>query len=418
MKNRFFNPVITGMLLISLNNTAIPAQAQGKKTQPQLVKNAYSLAESNNQFAFDLYKQLAVQEGNLFFSPFSISTALAITYNGAAGKTKSEMAKTLHFEQLQKNIPQAFHVLLDSIKPAKNRKDLQLNISNALWAQKKYIFLNSYIKLCRDYYSASVQNADFTTNKEREKSRKSINQWVEKQTNGKIKDLLQTGAIDAMTRMVITNAVYFYGSWAEKFDEKRTKQDTFHLADKSFVLAPFMHKTFSAKYFENQNLQMAELPYFSGEYSMIIFLPKAPTGLEQVNNDLTNNNFKFYFSKSTQKEIQFSIPKFKLSGQFDLGQKLAGMGMPMAFSNKADFSGMTGHYDLKISKVIHKAFIEVNEKGTEAAAATGVIMALKSAYISNKIIFKADHPFFFIIRENSTGSILFMGKLAKPETNL
>jgi serpin B len=414
---------------------------------------AEKVIQGNTAFAFDLYAHLKGQQGNLFFSPYSISTALAMTYAGAGGSTAEQMEQTLHFPvwtdpndpaiRLKEPFHSAYGRLIEQLNAQGQKGDYQLSIANALWGQKNYPFLESFTALNNRWYQAGLANVDFIN--ETEPTRLKINQWVEDKTQDKIKDLIPAGVLDEATRLVLTNAIYFKGDWADKFDAAQTKVAPFYILPDKTVPAPLMQQTKEFGYAENDLLQILELPYKGNDLSMVILLPKArdkggkrlppnPSSVEvirgksrnvlkpdvgsldlsELEEKLTGDNLRQWQNSMRKQEVQVFLPKFKMTSQFSLSQALPKMGMPDAFDAAiADFSGMTGAKDLFISDVIHKAFVEVNEEGTEAAAATGVVMKL-TAMPEPPPVFRADRPFVFLIKDNKTQSILFIGRVADP----
>jgi serpin B len=373
--------------------------------------NLQTVVKGNNDFAFDLYQELKNAEGNLFFSPYSISTALAMTYAGARGQTEKEMAKVLHFSLKQEPLHSSFSKLQSYLNAIQNKGHIKLSIANSLWAQKGYYFLDTFLELNKKYYGAGLNFVDFATNTEA--ARKTINLWVEDKTQKKIKELIKPSMINPLTTLVLCNAIYFKGDWLSKFDEKRTVDADFYISPNKTIKVPMMNQKSKFKFKDFNDFSAIELPYEGNDLSMIIFLPKEIDGLRELEKKLTNDNVRIWIDKlsnSYKSKILVSLPKFKTTSEFELANVLIKMGMPHAFRD-ADFSGMTGKKDLFISKVIHKAFVNVNEEGTEAAAATAVV-ALRG--ISKTLLFRADHPFVFLIRENKTGSILFLGRIIDP----
>ena len=376
-----------------------------------------AVVEGNNAFALELYGRLRTQGGNLFFSPESISTALAMTYAGARGDTALEMAKTLHFTLPPERLHPAMGALLSDLNAAHN--GYQLRVADALWAQRGYVFLDDFLKLTRSDYGAGFNQVDFRN--ATEAARSTINQWIEQKTDNKIKDLLQPGVLDAMTRMVLTNAIYFQGDWRRPFRVALTENEDFHLSPAQNVKAPLMHLVEGFPYFDGGSFQVLEIPYASGDLSMIVFLPNDIGGLPALEESLTVSNAKQWLNRLRPvHEVILTLPKFQMTRQFKIQDTLGAMGMPRAFdANEADFSGMTGKRELFISAVIHKAFIDVDEKGTEAAAATAVVMQRATALPPDlreppPPVFRADHPFVFLIRDNRSDGILFMGRVSDP----
>ena len=379
------------------------------------IENAKRLAKAINSFALDLHSQL-VKDGKhtLFFSPFSISSALAMTCTGAKGKTLEEMQTVL---RLPDDTHSCFRDLLSHLNTGLliNTRGFELNTANALWAMKGYPWRKEFLDLTRNCYGAGVVETDFT---KPESARQQINAWVEKQTHEKIKDLIPQGMIDSLTRLVLTNAIYFKGDWARAFDEELTRTSPFTRIDGTKTAVPLMTQTAEFDYGEltalidqkAHKVQVLVLPYSSKEVSMWIYLPVDPGVIDKLPHCLANGDIGVEALR--RREVQVSLPRFKAESEFSLVPTLMDLGMHAAFV-KADFTGMhTSSEPLYIAAVLHKAFVEVNEKGTEAAAATAVVM--KRAIGQPPRIFQADRPFLFTIRDNRTGTNLFMGRYNGP----
>lgn len=372
------------------------------------------LPQRNNLFAFDLLKAIPEYDENFIISPFSISSALAMTYAGAAGNTRDEMMSTLYFDPEQERFHNDFSNYMTRLRELAGDK-VQLNIANNLWAQQGYHFLPEYFDLLERHYGTSVNEVDFYRG-DREKIRLDINQWVFEETRRKISDLIAPGILTEDTRLVLVNAIHFFGPWAVEFDKDMTRQDYFTNIQGERQLTDFMFRTDTMSYFANEQMEALEIPYDGGDFSMVIFLPRRGISLPQLEGSLTADDYVSVIAGMQEKEADVIIPKFKAETKTNLEDLLAQMGMPLAFSNKADFSGMTGKTDLKIDKVIHKAMIEVAEEGTEAAAATAVVIIRKTAIMPDeetKIQFKADRPFLYFIKDNRFNSILFLGRQMK-----
>ncbi|MFH1211643.1 MAG: serpin family protein [Candidatus Woesearchaeota archaeon] len=382
------------------------------------------VVDANNRFAFELYSEIAKSEkGNLFYSPYSISAALAMTYEGAKGQTADEMKSVFHFPETAVLRPN-FAAIYNDINDANG--EYELKTGNALWVQQDYPFLKDYLNTVENYYGGKTANLDFIG--ETEKSRETINSFIEEQTNGKIKDLISS--LDPMTRLVLTNAIYFKGTWEWEFDKSDTREQDFWITSANAVKVQMMFmdpEKAKFNYADLDNLQILELPYKGDKLSMLIILPKQGedydlgTGekivydysLEDI--ELSNEKLSEYKAQMSETKLSsISIPKFEFDTKYSsMGDTLKALGMPSAFNpGSADFSGMTGKQDLFISQVIHQAYVKVDEKGTEAAAATAVKMTATSAMQPN--VFKADHPFIFIIQEKETGNILFIGRVVDP----
>jgi serpin B len=374
-----------------------------------------AIAEANNEFALSLYKKTGTDEENVVFSPYSITSALAVTYAGARGKTAREMAEVLWFPENQALFHPAYKAFTDSILLTGIEKGTELKIANALWVQEDYKLKQEFLDLAESCYRAKAENVNFKLPEELEKTRLKINKWVEDATNNKIRDLIAQGVLKEVTRLVITNAVWFNGNWVRPFDSSNTSPAIFHINTEKSISADFMHQKTDVGYYDDADIQAIEIPYKGGKKSMMIILPKETDGWELISRVLTSERLKLISRGMQVKEVQIAIPKFSFESQFNLKETLIMLGMKESFSNFADFSGMTDANDLKIDEVIHKAFIEVNESGTEAAAATAVIMILKSALGTETIKFTADHPFIYLINDKTTGGIVFMGRLVNPE---
>jgi serpin B len=375
-----------------------------------------TLVDGNNAFAFDLYQALRQTEGNLFYSPYSISEALAMTYAGARGETEKDMAEALNFTLSQDRLHPAFNSLDLQLKQrgqgakGKSGEGFRLNVVNAIWGQEGYQFLAQYLDVLAQNYGAGLRIVDFV--KETEQSRIMINQWVSDQTEGKIKDLIPPGAIDQLTRLVLTNAVYFNAAWQYPFDENATSNDLFHLLNGSDVTVPMMKQTESFRYAEGANYQAVELPYDGQELSMVILLPKVGQ-FDAFEKSLDVELVKAIIDKLETSQVTLTMPKFEYESSFGLKQALSTLGMGVSFTPGADFSGIDSEHDLLIQDVLHKAFVSVDEAGTEAAAATAVIVGVTSIP-AEPIEVKTDRPFIFLIRDVETGTVLFVGRVLNP----
>jgi len=378
------------------------------------------VVDGNNAFAVDLYAQLKSQQGNLFFSPERISTALAMTYAGARGDTAAEMAKTLHFTLPPKKLHPAMAALLRDRNAVHG--GYELKAANALWGQQGYAFLDDFLTMTRDNYGAGLNQADFKG--ATEDARLTINSWVEQQTENKIKELLQPGLLTKETRLVLTNAIYFKGDWQTQFKKEDTKDQDFHVSAAQNVKTPLMHMTKGFNYFDGSTFQALEIPYKDKKLSMIIFLPNDVDGLPAFEQLLTADKSQQWLGQLQPcPEVIVTMPKFKMEAQFGLKEVLIAMGMGQAFDIRAaDFTGIMSREvmqrdgNLSISAVVHKADVDVNEEGTEASAATAVVSISKKVKTATPPppIFRADHPFLFLIRDNRSGSILFMGRVTDP----
>ena len=392
--------------------TTATSQLPAEFKQYAAAKDSSVTVDAANQFAFELYGQYKNTSENVFFSPYSISSALEMTYEGARGKTASEMQSVFHFNPDPNIRIPSFAKLYSQINP--QNASYQLSTANALWAQKDYPFDPNYTKIIETYYGGKTMNLDFVSDVEG--SRKTINNWVSSKTNNKIPELFAQGTLDQFTRLVLTNAVYFKGKWSDPFDKLNTQQKNFTTGGGVKTSASMMRKQRNFEYAENTNYQAISLPYENNDLSMVIILPK--TGkMSETENNLSLAEFSKINKSLSSKLVDVSLPKLKFDTSYNMNDTLSAMGMPTAFkSNSADFSGMDGTRSLYIGIVIHKAYVDVNEEGTEAAAATGVGMAGTTGMSvePEPKVFNADHPFIFAIVHNTTGSILFLGKVNDP----
>ena len=370
-----------------------------------------AIAGSVNVLAMSLYGQLRAPKGNVFFSPYSISTALAMTYGGARGNTAAEMRKTLHLSLAEPRLHAAEASLARKLR---SREGYALHVANALWPARGCGVLPEYSAMTRRHYGAYVQEVDFGNE---ESARATINHWVEEQTQDKIKNLIPEGILNPLIRLVITNAIHFKGDWAAKFDKSQTEREPFYLLEGNRVRAPTMIQTGRFRTGIADDVKLLELDYAGGDLSMLIVLPKERTGLPAVEESLSVTSIRKWRETLKKRTIEVHLPRFKIEASCSLDKQLKTLGMRDAFSKRAaDFSGMSRE-PLYIYKVLHKAFVEVNEKGTKAAAATAVIMKAKSISRDEPPVpeFRADHPFLFLIRDNNSGSILFLGRLMNPK---
>lgn len=389
--------LLTGPLRVSADNAAIR-----------------ELAEGNQRFACDLYKALAGAGGNLFFSPHSISTALAMTYAGARELTEAQMGDTLHFPFGQSVLHPVYGELERHLEMLQSAGDIELYSANSLWPHQKYNFLPAFINVAEKYYRADVFPSDYG---DAEAVRVKINAWVEDKTKDKIKNLVPEGALNDMTRLVLANAVYFKGKWLNEFKKVGTREMPFHTASGTDTNVQMMSAKLPVRLAELPGLQVLELPYRGEHVAMVIALPADVNGLPAIEATLSVETLRSWNDALSSGDAYVSLPRFTMTAQFELNRILSSLGMIDAFDpTKADFSGMDGdHGGLYISDVIHKAFIDVNEEGTEAAAATAVIARATS--VQRIPEFRADHPFMFLITDKTTGSILFAGRMTGPEPN-
>lgn len=389
-----------------------PAFAKACLPIPDPMHDAKDIANGINAFAHDLHARLARDaKGDLFFSPLSIEAALSMTAAGAKGDTLDEMRKVLH---LPADPHSAFGTLLKHLNGPRGERfrGYELTVANAIWAQKDFPWHKEFVNLTRTNYGAGLSEVDFT---EPEAARKLINEWVEKETREKIRELVPKGVLDPLTRMVLANAIYFKGTWLYQFDKKQTRDAAFTRLDGTKADVPLMSRKGTLNYgkahFGGGPVEVLELPYAKNELSMLVYLPEKGREYDRLASELDPKDFAEPKLKPT--EVRVSLPRFKAETEYSLKPALIDLGMKTAFGTASDFSGMSPQgKDLYISHVLHKAFVEVNEEGTEAAAATAVVVKERGEPQATE--FRADRPFVFAIRDNATGAALFLGRYTGP----
>jgi serpin B len=427
-----FSTILTEFVIISAAMPATFSAPTGGVVRAQQpadrmgrpVTAVRAITDATNRFAWELYGQFrAESDGNLFFSPQSISIALAMTQEGARGETAKQMGRVLHVSTPQADtVPGGYAELLARLngRPAggaerePGKRGYELSVANRLWGHQGYQFVDRFLMTLRDKYQAELGQVDFI--EQPDVSRRTINNWVARQTNDKIKDLIPSGAVDPMTRLVLTNAIYFKGAWAQPFDKTATRPMAFHLAADRQVDVPMMYQQKQFKFAKHADVLLIEMPY-QGEInsiSMLVILPTKVDGLPEIENQLSTAKLAEWTATMRQTEVDVWLPKFNATSEFELNLLLSKLGMTLAFQpGQADFSGMNGNRELFISAALHKAHVDVNEEGTEAAAATGVVVRVKSVPVDPPT-FKADHPFVFVIRDDATGGALFIGRVMDP----
>jgi serpin B len=390
------------------------------RVNPPLPADRSALVQGNNRFGLNLFAQLRQGPGNTFLSPFSLSTALAMTAAGARGETARQMAGVLQLPGGPDRVNTDFAALIQALRPGPGPGGADapyaLHTANALWGQQGYHFLPAFETLLERSYGAAFEDIDFQGASE--EARRTINAWVAKQTRDKIQELIAPGVLDSSTRLVLTNAIYFKGTWSSPFRAEQTQEGDFHASGGRILGMPLMHQTGRFGYAEDPNVQALELPYVGGDLAMVVLLPRQKDGLADLEKTLSAGSLADRLDRLQTTQVAVTLPRFKLTAEFELKPALAALGMTLPFSDRADFSGMNGGSEpLQISAVIHKAFVDVNESGTEAAAATAVgIRAMSVLVPQTPVEFRADHPFLFLIRDRRTGSLLFLGCLTQPSS--
>lgn len=392
----------------------IALAGQTRANAPAPASSENPVVSDSNQFAVDFYQQVRQHDGNLFFSPTSISMALAMAYTGARGQTAGQMAKVLHFNGPPDQINPQLAKLMARWNAESKDHNFRLDIANAMWGQKGYPFQPAFNQALQANFGAPIRVVDFA---QPEQARKTVNDWVAQQTRKKIQDLMPAGSVGPLTRLVLANAIYFKANWDKPFQETATQPGDFHAAGDKPIEVPMMRQMAEFRYLKGDGFAALGMSYADDVFSMISFLPDKADGLADFEKTLTANKLAGWadqIARQSPQDVRVTFPKFKITQELTLNGTLSRMGMPLAFESQADFSGINaGHEPLYLSAAIHKAYVSVDEKGTEAAAATGIGVA--AAAMPMRIAqFTADHPFLFVVRDNRSGAILFMGRMANP----
>ncbi len=396
MLKKNFLIIIIFFVLLFVNNKLV-ADANNIDT---------SFVNNNNKFAFDIFSHADNNDKNSVLSPYSISTAFVMAYAGAEKQTKKQISDVFYFDMNEKKALKNFKNLDIEIESSNNKIDIFT--ANALWIDVNWHFRNEYLQSCKVFNNAETYSVNLKNKKE---CSNKINEWVSKKTKNKITEIITPDDLQ-LARLVITNAIYFNVLWQNNFDEKQTKNAKFYLTNDKSIDVKMMGNNEKLNYYEDNKVQIVEIPYNGKSISMLIILPKSSMDISSDKKLFNITNYNKWNKNISEKKVQIYLPKFKIASSFDLNNTLIDMGMPLAFSKEADFSKITGTNDLRIDKVKHKCFVEVDEKGTEAAATTAIVMVEKCA--ARNIIFKANHAFVFIIKDNNTNSILFIGKVVNP----
>ena len=374
-----------------------------------------AIVEANNHFGIELYKKLAeTEKGNIFFSPYSIHAALSMTYAGARGETAAQMAKVLGIEKLGDRVHPAHAELARKLKSDGGKDKPEFNVANGLWGQRGLQFQPEFLSLTKRHYGGGFRELDFAKNTEG--SRQTINKWVSEQTREKIPELIHKGGVTPSTALVLANAVYFKGQWAAPFQKGRTIQDKFWVAPDKTVDVPMMRTTIASAFYTGDGVKIVMLPYQRHQHSMIVVVPDAIDGLQNVVRNLISEQLRVWLSGLQAGDVHFTFPKFRVSQRYGLSGGLAGLGMPLAFGSEAEFQGITTQAKFKLEQVIHEAVVEVDEDGTVAAAATAVTgdRPISNPRPRRNLSLIVDRPFLFFIIQNSDKAVLFGGAIAHP----
>jgi serpin B len=414
--------MIMVVVLMACASAGVWAQREGTSRFPSA--EVIELGKRNNEFAWNMYGQLKGEQGNLFFSPYSLRTALAMTFAGAKGETATQMRHALRLTLKDEAMHAAFAQTVKGLKPGEDG-GYMLTLANRLWGQKGYKWLDSFLNIAQTYYGGGLNEVDFAG--ATEEAWRTINAWVETTTHQRITDVIPKGGVDRLTRLVLVNAIWFKGEWLYPFEKAATQDGPFSVNSTETVTAPLMHRQGGGyRYAEGDGVQILELPYRGDTLSMVVLLPQAKDGLARLESSLTNETPEAWMGRvgvPAARDVDVYLPKFKMTwGTKEMKESFTALGMAIPFEiGKADFSGINGiappaDEALSIAKIFHKAFVEVNEEGTEATAATAVQMAPLAAPFSSPPVFRADHPCIFLIRDTVSGSILFLGRLLNPRT--
>lgn len=429
-----FSLLIFGSLLCSLFACAAPALKTPPLVQAEVAQSnkprnlspnvpsavLAELVAGNTAFALSLYHLLSAENAaNLFYSPYSISVALAMTYAGARGETEQQMANALRFSLPQEHLHPAFNALDQQLtnlahgtQVGEEGEGFRLHLANALWGQQGFEFLNEFLDTLGQNYGAGLRLVDFSANSEA--ARQVINQWVSEQTEQKIQNLIPQGVLNPLTRLVLTNAIYFNAAWQTAFLKEATSEEPFFLLNGEKVTVAMMKLNKSLLYAEGADFQLVCLPYEGGSIEMVVILPEAGQ-FEALRAKIDAAWLTEALAQRQSHTVDLSMPKFKVESDFRLVDALSALGMPAAFQpDQADFSGMDGRRDLYIGEVLHKAYVNVDEAGTEAAAATAVIMEMTAGLPEQPVVMTINRPFLFLIREVQSGTVLFVGQVTEP----
>ena len=393
----------------SVNPVETKYSDQSDSSHPKSDLDNSSVIDANNKFALDFYSYAIQDDKNVFFSPLSIMTAFGIVYEGANNSTADEMRKVFGFPIEEQKRKKEFQSILKGFEDdGLLGPQYTLHMANALWVADHFEPKKEYIDTAQTYYDSTVEKVDFVS----DSGANTINDWVKKQTQNKIEELVKPEDTDDMTALIITNAIYFKGDWVTPFKQYKTQQRDFHINEKDTVQVDMMHMGKpKLNYVENDLLQMIQLPYKGDKVSMLVLLPKDIDGLDALEQQLTVENLSLWKNGLEEKMTGLYLPKFTATTEIDLKETLFQMGIRVAFdSDDADFSGISDK-EIFIASAIHKAFVNVDEKGTEAAAATAAIAELQSG---PSHMFRADHPFVFIIQDDTNDDILFVGRIVNP----
>ncbi len=410
-------PLLCGLPLLATiliaGPSCSPRSGRSNRGTEAVSTNQHAVAEAGNHFAFGLYERLQTgHDGNLFFSPASLSSALAMTYAGARGQTAEEMARVLHFRLPMEKLHPAFGDLRRGWDARDDEQGDRLSEANRLWGQRGLSFSPEFLAVTREHYGAELAQVDFAG--QTEQARQRINAWVDERTQGKIRELIAPGVLGAATRLVLTNAIDFKGRWTEPFRKELTRAAPFHISAGQQADVPLMYQQGDFTYWAGDGLKVLELPYTDGDLAMLVLLPDAPDGLSALEARLTAANLSRWRASLRPREVRVFLPRFTSTSRFRLAEVLRSMGMTRLFTpGEADLTGMSREGGLSLSAVIHEAVVDVNEEGTEAVAATG--SDVKSAEdLREPATFRADHPFVFLIQDNRSGIILFLGRQVDP----
>ncbi len=400
--------MISAGILSSCEKSDEPSE--NKPPEIELRKKSAEIIEADKAFGFELFREVynLSEEDNLMISPLSVSYALGMTYNGAAGTTLEAFRDVLHFENLtNQEVNETYKDLMDQLVTLDDH--IEFSIANSIWYRLGFEVLSEFIATNQEYFDAAVEEIDFSDPQTLE----IINKWIEDKTNGKIQDMLDYIPVDAV--MYLINAIYFNAQWKYEFEKDKTYEDNFFMEDGSGYLADYMVVNGDFNYTYNEDFSAVELPYGDSAFSMVVMLPSGNKTLADLVANLNTEHWDSWFENSSMTNVQVELPKFKYGFKSLLNDPLCNLGLGVAFSNAADFTLIRPAGGIYISRVIHQTFIDVKEEGTEAAAATIVEISYNAIDGDSPVFFKACKPFLYVIKENSTGAVVFIGTVGKPE---
>lgn len=394
-------------LLVAAISTAVPVRKAGADWLP-----ANRIAEAHNQFAVSLYRHIPATDGNVCFSPHSVFLALAMTAQGARGDTEEEFARVLGLRPQDQELADALAAWRKRLSQLQEQRAVQMAVANSLWPQQGYRLREEFVVRCQQWFDATVRPLDYERNADG--ARVEINRWVAEQTRDKIRDLIPQGVLDRMTRLVLVNAIYFLANWADPFDQDATREMPFHVSENKTVPVPMMYRRGDYELAEVEGRQVLALPYKEPSLVLLAVLPARGEPLGDFERTLSADRWASWLNALRRQEVEVFLPRFKVRTNVGLKPLLQSLGLRQAFEpGRANFRGMVEDEELFISEALHEAVVEVDEKGTEAAAATGIVVS-RTSLPTDMRVFRADRPFLFAIVDRAGPQLLFLGRVVNP----